>query len=66
VKIMEVLKDKALSLISKKVGATIGAEVLVAEAAPHLQGWPLIIFVVVQGALDGWRLYVERRWPATP
>lgn len=52
-------KERVGSLVSKKLGAAIGAETIV--AGTELQGVPLIVYIIVQGALDGWRYWVDRQ-----
>jgi len=56
------LKNRIGSLVSKKVGAALLGEAAVTGTS--LQGVPLCIYIVVQGAVDAWQYYVDRRWPA--
>ena len=51
--------ERAKSLVSKKVGAALMAEGAV--VGTDLQGIPLIVFIVVQGALDGWKYYCDKQ-----
>jgi len=57
------LGSKVKSLISKKVAATVVGASVVGAQDPQLAGAALIVYVIVQGALDGWQYYVDRRWP---
>ena len=50
--------ERAGSLVSKKLGAALGAETLVAAANPALQGIPLIVYIVVQGLVDLGKHYI--------
>lgn len=50
-------KERAGSLVSKKLGAALGAEALLATANPSLQGTALIAYIVVQGLVDISRHY---------
>ena len=49
------------SLVSKKVGAAVGAEAIVGVANPELQGIPLIVFIIVQGIVDLGKAYIEKK-----
>jgi len=53
--------DRVKSVVSKKVGATLLAESAVAATNPSLQGVPLMVYIVVQGALDGFKYWVDSR-----
>ena len=56
--------ERGKSLVSKKVAATAIGVGVVGAQDPQIGGAALMVYVVVQGALDGWRYYVDRRWPA--
>lgn len=56
--------ERGKSLISKKLGAAVVAEV--GAAGTPLQGYPLIIYLVAQAALDGWKYFVDTRYGDGP
>lgn len=58
------VKERAGSVISKKVGAALLGEMAVAQGNPELTGLPLVVYIIAQAVLEGWTLYVNRRWPA--
>lgn len=54
--------DRGKSLVSKKVAATAVGVGVVGAQDPQLAGASLIVYVIIQGALDGWKYYVETRY----
>lgn len=59
-KLISFATERVGSLVSKKLGAALGAESIAATSAPDLQGIPLIVYIVVQGLLDGWKYWADR------
>ena len=53
------IKERAQSLISKKLGAAVIGETMVAAASPELQGVPLIVYLSGQATVDAVKAYVE-------
>lgn len=47
--------ERAGSLVSKKLGAAVAAETLIAETNPAVSGIGLITYIVVQAALEAYR-----------
>ena len=58
---MDFIVERAKSLISKKLGAAVGAEGMIAGANPELQGYPLLIYIIVQAIVDAVRAHGEAR-----
>ncbi len=54
------LIERTKSLVSKKLGAAVAGEVIVATANPELTGWPLIAYIIVQGLVDLGKCYIEK------
>ena len=57
--IVDFVTERVGSLVSKKVGATILAEGAV--AGTDLQGYPLILFIVVQAIVDIAKYHIDNR-----
>lgn len=54
--------ERAGSLVSKKLGATILAEATISSSRPDLSGLPLCLFVVVQGAVDAFKYWADKKF----
>lgn len=55
--------DKVKGLVSKKVAATAIGVAVVGEQEPVLAGASVVVYVIVQGLLDGWKMYLDRVHP---
>ena len=51
--------ERVGSLASKRLGAAVAAETVVAQTHPALAGVPLVVYIVAQTALEAWRYYVN-------
>jgi hypothetical protein len=53
------LIERAQSLVSKKLGAAVAGELVVAGANPGLTGYPLIIYIISQAIVDLGKTYIN-------
>ena len=54
--------ERVKSVISKKVGA--GAAGIVLAAGGQIEaGYAALGYAAIQAVFDGWKYYVDRRWP---
>jgi len=59
------LTERVGSLVSKKLGVAAAGSVVAAGAGET--GYAVLIqvvYIVVQALSEGWKHYVDRRWPA--
>jgi len=56
---MNFILERVKSAVSKKLGAAIACETLV--AGTDLQGTPLLVYIVVQGVVDLGKHYLDSR-----
>ena len=49
------ITERLQSLISKKIGAAVVGETVLAATAPEIQGVPTIVYIVIQGAVDAFQ-----------
>ena len=54
--------ERVKSVISKKVGAGAAGIVLAAGGQTEA-GYAALGYAAIQAVFDGWRYYVDRRWP---
>jgi hypothetical protein len=54
--------ERAKSVISKKVGAGAAGIVLAAGGQTEA-GYAALGYAAIQAVFDGWKYYVDRRWP---
>ena len=54
--------ERVKSLISKKVGAGAAGIVLAAGGQTEA-GYAALGYAAIQAVFDGWKYYVDRRWP---
>jgi len=52
--------ERGKSLVSKKLGAAVVAEG--AAIGTPLQGVPLLVYIVVQGAVDIFKYYADKKF----
>ena len=55
------IQERAGSLVSKKVGAAVAASTLAAGGAPSEVTWPVVIYLITQGAVDSFKYWVDSR-----
>jgi len=55
-------QDRIGSVISKKVGAGATGIILTA-GGQHEAGYAALSYAAIQAAFDGWKYYVDCRWP---
>lgn len=60
--------ERAGSLVSKKLGATAIAEATIVGSgnSPIPPGTPTLVFIAIQGILDGWKYYVDKKYQPAP
>jgi ABC-type thiamin/hydroxymethylpyrimidine transport system permease subunit len=56
------LTERLQSLVSKKLGAAVLGEGVVAVGAPDLAGQPTLVFIVVQGLVDAVKYYTDKKF----
>jgi|18_taG_2_1085343.scaffolds.fasta_scaffold101849_2 hypothetical protein len=57
--LLDFAKERAGSLISKKVGAAVAGESFVAAANPELVGVPMMVYIVAQAVLEGFKHWAD-------
>jgi hypothetical protein len=56
------LTERLQSLISKKLGAAVLGEGVVAASAPDLAGQPTLVFIVMQALVDAVKYYTDKKF----
>ena len=56
------LTERLQSLISKKLGAAVLGEGVVAASAPDLAGQPTLVFIVMQELVDDVKYYTDKKF----
>ena len=56
------ITDKLQGLVSKKLGAAIVGEGVIAASAPELAGQPTLVYIVAQALVDAVKYYTDKKF----
>ena len=59
------ITERLQSLISKKIGAAVVGETVLAATAPEIQGVPTIVYIIIQGVVDAVKYYTDKKFAST-
>ena len=59
------ITERLQSLMSKKIGAAVVGETVLAATSPEIQGVPTIVYIIIQGVVDAVKYYTDKKFAST-